>query len=751
MPDPKDSTAGPPSGDPSPPLDSGRVLAVRWQIRGLASEEPAARLYDALDSDSGTAVTVWAPRQHLARDGAWRGKFLEEARRAIHTSHANLAKILEVGESSDAAPVLYAVLEEVSGRRWRDFLRQGDASLTVREVLDLAARLAAAIDAAHMANLLHGRLRPDSLRCSGGGPPRVFGFGLLNAPVTGSGLHSTLIERVPLDPQYAAPEQWAAAFAKPDDPDCPIVGKEADIYAFAVMVFEILAGGMPFDARSDVEWALAHRRLQPLPATHRNPNLPTELDPVFERALSKDPRERRPSAGTFLRDVTAALTELHDSPFSALFAPLQSGPGGARSRSGISRLPEPAARPASAALPRRSRRGRGPWFYGALVTCVIVAAAALTYKGMPAEQKLALSLGFEEFRATLLPGSLEPVTVEWSDAFLSPTRREPIEGWIRFPEGSSAEIGAGDLTVEGGSLVDLVKEGSLMGWRFRIAPNGPAGTPRRVDGITVRVASIPMGGASPRRTAPAASEPMTFDCSPPRATLAPLSPALSRNRAALVGDDPSGPSLPVISERKVRLRASFDELVDNLTAMDFVVEGGRIIQPVPAAASPDSSGGVEYEVVVEAEEIPPGAENRQVVVRLGHVTDLAGNMLPNPPPVVRWAFDNRNPEVRISSAEIPAEAPAPRTRRAVLAISIEVSEPVTRNLEQRDLKLDNPASRIEQWRMEVPGRSYSAMIVTEAPGIHGLSIPPGILSDMAGNVNQAAPSFTWKYAPAAAR
>ena len=143
----------------------------------------------------------------------------------------------------------------------------------------------AALDAAHDHGVVHRDVKPGNLLLAGDGTVRVADFGVASA----AGLDSlTMTGTILGTAGYLAPEQ---ARGEPTTP-------ATDLYALAVVAFELLTGQRPFQADNPTAEAAAHVHAE-VPAVSERSDLPRELDPIFRRALAKDPSERYPSLGGF--------------------------------------------------------------------------------------------------------------------------------------------------------------------------------------------------------------------------------------------------------------------------------------------------------------------------------------------------------------------------------------------------------------------------------------------------------------------
>ena len=266
-------------------------------------------------------------------DGLSQKRLLAEARAAAGLDHPFICKVYEVGEA-DGRP--YIAMEAITGETLRSRLTRG--RLDIKPALQIATEIAEAVSAAHRGGVVHRDLKPANIMIAADGHVKVLDFGLasrlerpgLNAELTtltsppsvSDGLAGTLA--------YMAPEQVRA---EPAD-------VRSDIFAFGVVLFEMLAGRHPFQRAGAIETAAAILKDDPAP-------WPAEVAPpvllqhVVRKALAKDPRDRYQSVDDVLIDLRAVSSDL--SSASSRSAPLPATSRGAVLRRRVWLVAAPAA------------------------------------------------------------------------------------------------------------------------------------------------------------------------------------------------------------------------------------------------------------------------------------------------------------------------------------------------------------------------------------------------------------------------
>jgi hypothetical protein len=249
------------------------------------------RIYRAHDDELGRDVAVKVLADRYAADEALRARFRREALAAARlSSNPNIVTIFDVAEH-EGRPLI--VMEYLGGGSLEDRLR-GHRGCEPAQALEWLDEAAGAIDAAHAAGVVHRDIKPANLLLDDHGRVHVADFGIASA----AGLDSfTKTGTILGTAGYLSPEQARGERATP----------ASDLYALAVVAYELLAGRRPFESDSPTAEAAAHATAA-VPSIHAaKPTLPRTLDPVFRRALAKDAAARPASAAEFVAELRSAL------------------------------------------------------------------------------------------------------------------------------------------------------------------------------------------------------------------------------------------------------------------------------------------------------------------------------------------------------------------------------------------------------------------------------------------------------------
>jgi serine/threonine protein kinase len=234
-------------------------------------------VYRAINPLITTQVAIKVLNASCANDASARQRLLREAQTVNRIDSTGVVKVNDAGVLLDGRP--YIVMELLDGKSLSEHLREGRPPLaeTYRVMLDVLA----IIDAAHRASIIHRDLKPPNVFLALNGTHILdFGIAKLLDPGGDAGLTST--GAVIGTPHYMAPEQIQA---KPVD-------ARTDVYAAAVVMYEMLVGRRPFEGNSDFEVLSGHVERRPPPPRALNPEISPDLQSIVLAALAKDPAHR---------------------------------------------------------------------------------------------------------------------------------------------------------------------------------------------------------------------------------------------------------------------------------------------------------------------------------------------------------------------------------------------------------------------------------------------------------------------------
>jgi serine/threonine protein kinase len=245
------------------------------------------------------AVKVLLP--HLI-DARPREEFLARFRREADAiaalDHINIMPIYEYGEQREAA---YLVMPYVTGGTLRERLEVQPIP-PVQHVVSVIEQVAAGLESAHALGIIHRDLKPGNILFHADGRVLITDFGLAkilkDAAEQDSGAHAlTSAGSIIGTPEYLSPEQGTG---NPTD-------YRTDIYSLGVLLYQMLAGRVPFMGTTPVAVAIKHALQEPPLITQFNPAIPHSVEAVAMKALAKAPEQRFTSAGELARTLRLAI------------------------------------------------------------------------------------------------------------------------------------------------------------------------------------------------------------------------------------------------------------------------------------------------------------------------------------------------------------------------------------------------------------------------------------------------------------
>src|SRR6185369_2196965 len=290
--------------DPPPRLDPlpGRVIAGNFRIDGLIGSGAMGNVYKAEQLSLGKQVAVKVLHPHLMGDEKLVARFKREAKSASLLNHPNSIQIIDSGQDRDGT--LFIAMELLSGRDLAQVIRD-DFPLPVARIARIMSQTLSALDEAHAQGVIHRDLKPSNIMLIGrrdeGDFVKVCDFGIAKATQDAKDDREAMLTIQGLvcgTPEYMAPEQARGE---------PLDGR-ADLYAAAVILYQMTTGDIPFRGESPMAIVSRHLAEPPIVPSRKRPDLPIPpaLDALILRGMEKNREMRFPSAAAF-RDELEAL------------------------------------------------------------------------------------------------------------------------------------------------------------------------------------------------------------------------------------------------------------------------------------------------------------------------------------------------------------------------------------------------------------------------------------------------------------
>ena len=339
------------------------VLNGQFQILQKIGSGGMGSVYKALQPAMNRMVAIKILHPKLASRKDLVSRFRREARAMSHLTHPNTVKVYLYGELEDGS--LYIVMEYLEGKNLNQTVRS-EGPMTIERGLPILIQACNALDEAHRAGIIHRDLKPENIFVTSQGGmkdfAKVLDFGL--AKVTEREMRPGSIILTQEGMVFGTPE-----FMSPEQAQGKSLTPGSDIYSLAVILYEVLTGKLPFDAKNPMEFIQLHVTTKPKPINERVPGktFPPLLWTVLSKALEKKSDDRYQSAAEFAHALQAVLAGATEVP------PFQDGAARPALPS-QGNMPTPLAQQAialppagailaparSSPLPRQAQRGATP-------------------------------------------------------------------------------------------------------------------------------------------------------------------------------------------------------------------------------------------------------------------------------------------------------------------------------------------------------------------------------------------------------
>jgi eukaryotic-like serine/threonine-protein kinase len=329
----------------------------RYRILRRIGSGGMADVYCAEDSHLGRQVAIKVLHRRFAQDQEFVERFRREAKSAAGLNHPNVVGVFDRGEHEGT---YYIAMEFLTGRTLKDIVT-AEAPLPQERVIDIGTQILEAAGFAHRHGVIHRDFKPHNVIVDDLGHAKVTDFGIARAGAS----EMTETGSIMGTAQYLSPEQ-AQGHA---------VTATSDIYSIGVMLYEMLAGRLPFEGDSAVAVALKHLSEQPPPISQWRPDVHPALEAVVMAALAKDPAQRWQSAEDLAAALEAARAQIesgnHGGQDTAAFAPIAMPADDATAATHVAGA-APVLAPVSDPAVERERRW--PWFAIGLLTLALIGA-----------------------------------------------------------------------------------------------------------------------------------------------------------------------------------------------------------------------------------------------------------------------------------------------------------------------------------------------------------------------------------------
>ncbi|GIE96386.1 serine/threonine-protein kinase [Paractinoplanes rishiriensis] len=280
-------------------ISPGVTLGGRYRLDERIAGGGMGDVWRGTDEVLGRTVAVKILLPALLDEPGFAERFRGEARTMATINHPGVVDVYDYGSDQQLA---FLVMEYVEGDALsRTLSRVG--RLTPGRTMALVAQAADALQAAHANGIVHRDVKPGNLLVRPNGTLVLTDFGIARSALVGQ---LTVAGSVLGTASYISPEQASGDVATP----------ASDVYALGVVAYQCLSGHRPFDGATPMEIAMKHVREKPRPLPS---DIPPSVRAIVDRALSKDPTARWPSASALAavaRQAASALATTAQQPAS---------------------------------------------------------------------------------------------------------------------------------------------------------------------------------------------------------------------------------------------------------------------------------------------------------------------------------------------------------------------------------------------------------------------------------------------------
>lgn len=263
----------------------------RYLIKKILGQGAFGTVYLAEDSVLDRLVAIKVPRVGRFHDESDLSRFLDEARTAAKLRHPGIVSVFDAGRTPEGLP--FVALAYIEGTSLEEILRL--PAMSIEQAARMMSRIAEAVAEAHRQGFVHRDLKPANILLDGQGNPYVADFGL----AIHEDVQRSKAGEIAGTISYMSPEQIRGDVHRLDG--------RSDIWSLGVILYQLLAGRLPFTGATFAELSDEIEHRDPKPPRQWSPQLPKELERICLKAVSKSPTERFGTATDMADDLARYL------------------------------------------------------------------------------------------------------------------------------------------------------------------------------------------------------------------------------------------------------------------------------------------------------------------------------------------------------------------------------------------------------------------------------------------------------------
>ena len=264
----------------------GKRLDGRYEVQEIIGVGGMSVVYKAYDNVDDRIVAIKILKDEFLNNEEFKRRFKNESKAIALLSHENIVRVYDVNFGEK---LQYIVMEYIDGITLKEYINKQN-SITWNDAVYFMTQILRAVQHAHDKGIVHRDIKPQNIILLPNGTLKVTDFGIARFSRSET---KTLTEQAIGSVHYIAPEQ-----AKGEQTD-----ERADIYSMGVVLYEMLAGKVPFDSENAVSVALMQVQASAEKLTQINPNIPKGLEQICVHAMQKNPDDRYQSATEMLLDI----------------------------------------------------------------------------------------------------------------------------------------------------------------------------------------------------------------------------------------------------------------------------------------------------------------------------------------------------------------------------------------------------------------------------------------------------------------
>lgn len=232
-------------------------------------------------------------------------RFKREAKTAARISHPNVMAIYDMDAARDretGRDLNYIVMEYISGLSLTDYLQK--KSLATSDILRVAEKVAAGLVAAHKLGIVHRDIKPDNIRITEEGDPKILDFGLAKPiDLFGSVEDGDTTDTISRELTQEGKIIGTVNYMSPEQARGETVDTRSDIFAYGILLYRMLTGEFPFDGKDKVSIIAKILEGRHVPIRQKNETLPPELERIIDKCLQKNPDDRYQDTRDLVVDI----------------------------------------------------------------------------------------------------------------------------------------------------------------------------------------------------------------------------------------------------------------------------------------------------------------------------------------------------------------------------------------------------------------------------------------------------------------